>query len=236
MKIFAHRGASSYAPENTLAAFQKALEMNVDGIELDVQLSKDGVPVVCHDFTINRTSNGKGYIHDLTLAQLKSYRFYGKFKNEFPNEQIPTLEEVLQLIGNHDITLNIELKHGPFKHSNLEEKVISLVKKYNIEQGVIYSSFDHQSVERIARLAPDARLALIFHINLINVFDYVARTGLNIYSIHPNYIYVTKELLAEAKKHQIKVFSYTINDKARAQHYQALKMDGIITNNPLLLK
>lgn len=236
MDIFAHRGASTYAPENTLAAFKKALEMKADGIECDVQLSKDGVPVICHDFTIDRTSNGSGYIQDLTLAQLKQYKFYGKFKKSFPNETIPTLEEVLQLVSGHGITLNIELKFGPLPQEHLEEKVLALVAQYNYQDKVIYSSFNHQSVQRLATLEPDARIGLIFHINLISLFDYLDNTGLNLYSIHPNYIYVTKEMIIEAKERNLKVFTYTINNRKAALHYKDLGIDGIITNDPLLLK
>lgn len=236
MDIFAHRGASIYAPENTLAAFQKALEMKVDGIECDVQLTKDGVPVICHDLKIDRTSNGSGYIQDLTLTQLKQYKFYGKFKKSFPYETIPTLEEVLQLVSNHDVTLNIELKNSPFTQVYLEEKVLALVAQYNCKDKVIYSSFDHQSIKHLAILEPNARIGLIFHINLINLFDYLDNTGLNLYSIHPNYIYLTKEMIREAKKRNLKIFSYTINDSETGLHYKNLGIDGIITNDPFLLK
>lgn len=236
MKIIAHRGASSYAPENTLAAFRKALEFGVDGIELDVRLSKDGIPVICHDATINRTSNGKGYIHNLTVNELKKFRFYGTFKKEYHNEKIPTLEEVLQLVGNTPITLNIEIKNGPYMPLQLEEKVLKLVYQYDFEDRVIYSSFDHQSMAKMAQLDPRARIGLIFHMNLVNLFDYIDNTELDLYSIHPNYFYVTEDIVAVAREHNLKIFIYTVNNKTDALHYAKIGVDGLITNDPLILK
>lgn len=236
VKIWAHRGASKYAPENTLAAFQKAIELGADGIELDVRLSKDNVPVVCHDPTINRTSNGKGYIHQLTLNGLKKHHFYGKFKWKFRKEKIPTLEEVLQLVQDHSIKLNIELKNGPNMPPQFEEKILSLVDKYNMEERVLYSSFDHQCIARLQTLHPEANIALIFHINLVRLFDYLDQTNLHIYSIHPNYFYVTEEIVAQAKKRNLKLFIYTVNDPRDALHYAKIGVDGLITDDPLVLK
>src|SRR5699024_5745889 len=122
MKIIAHRGASTYAPENTLAAFQKALDQQANGIELDVRLTKDNVPVICHDATVNRTSNGKGYIHNMTVSQLKKLDFGASFSNKYKGEMIPTLEETLTLIGDASITLHIEIKNGPIIPKYLEQK------------------------------------------------------------------------------------------------------------------
>lgn len=235
MKIIAHRGASSYAPENTLAAFQKALDFGADGIELDVRLSKDDIPVICHDASINRTSNGKGYIHELTVAELREFHFYGKFKREFSKERIPTLEDVLKLIGDKPITLNIELKNVPYMPKNLEHKVLELVYKYNFRNRVIYSSFDHELLARLQKLDPTARIGLIFHMNLVNFFDYIDLTELDLYSIHPNYFYLTEEIVAEVKRRGIKTFIYTVNNPTDARHFASMGVDELITNNPLLL-
>lgn len=236
MKIIAHRGASSYAPENTLIAFEKAIEKRSDGIELDVRLSKDGIPVICHDATINRTSNGKGYIHNLTVDQLKQYDFGSFYDKKYKRETIPTFEEALQLIGQHEVMLHIELKNGPTIPPNLEQKVLELVYTYNFQHRVVYSSFDHLSLKRLAILDPQAKIGLIFHMNLIHLFDYIRNTGINVHSIHPNYFYVTEEMIRDAKALCLDVNIYTVNNRKMALHYQKLGVDGLITNDPLLLQ
>lgn len=235
MKIIAHRGSSAYAPENTLAAFQKALEQQADAIELDVRLSKDGVPVVCHDATINRTSNGKGYIHNLTVDQLKKYDFGSSFSKKFKGETIPTLEETLSLLRNHPGTIHIELKNGPVIPKDLERNVLELVYRHHAESKVVYSSFDHMSLQRLSTIDPKANIGLLFHINLINLFDYVQNTGLNIHSIHPNHFYVTEEMIVNAHERSMEVNIYTVNNRKQAEMYEKLGVDGLITNNPLIL-
>lgn len=235
MNIIAHRGASHYAPENTLAAFEKALEQKADGIELDVRLSKDGVPVINHDATINRTSNGKGFIHSQTLDQLKSYDFGSHFSRKFRHEKIATLEEVLELVQDTDITLHIELKNGPLIPDDLEANTLELIYKYHMENKVIYSSFDHHSLQRLHKLDPRAKISLLFHINLLNFFDYVDHTGLPVYGLHPNHFYVTEEMIAGAKERNMQLNVYTVNNKKMAKHYQQLGIDGLITNDPLIL-
>lgn len=234
MKIIAHRGASTYAPENTLASFQRALEQQVDGIELDVRLSKDSVPVICHDATINRTSDGKGYIHNLTVDELKQYDFGVPFSKKFKGETIPTLEETLQLIGDSPITLHIELKNGPLIPEDLEQKVLELVYQYHFEHRVVYSSFDHLSLKRLATLDPQAKIGLIFHINLLHLFDYVENTGLHLHSLHPNHFYVTEEMVREAKKRNLELNIYTVNNKKMASSYKKMGVNGLITNDPLI--
>src|SRR5690625_1827116 len=141
-----------YAPENTLASFQKAIELGADAIELDVRLTKDNIPVIIHDQTINRTSNGKGFVHNLTLNEIKTYDFGSHFSQQFENEPIPTLQEVLELIKNYPIKLHIELKNGPIIPENLEAIVLNLISHYGLEDRTTFSSFDHQSLFRLSLL------------------------------------------------------------------------------------
>lgn len=235
MKIIAHRGASTYAPENTIAAFKKAIEQGADAIELDVRLSKDNIPVICHDATINRTSNGKGYIHNLTLKEVKKHDFGSYFHKKYKNETIPTLEEVLQFIGNTPIILHIELKNGPIIPENLEQKVLEVVYRHNFQGRVVYSSFDHLSLKRLAMLDPQAKIGLLFHMNLIHLFDYISNTGINIHSIHPNHFYVDKEMIHQARNRNVEVNIYTVNNLKIALEYKKMGVDGLITNDPLIL-
>ena len=155
VKIFAHRGASAYAPENTLEAFRLAMEQGADGIELDVQLTKDGELVVIHDETIDRVSNGKGAVRDYTLEELKSFSVSNHFE-QYPDVKIPTLREVLELVKPGHMEINIELKTGIFWYPEIEKKVLDLVKEEEMEDRIIYSSFNHYSVQKIKELAPEA--------------------------------------------------------------------------------
>lgn len=134
--VWAHRGASAYCPENTLPAFAKAIELGADGIELDVQMTKDGELVVCHDEKIDRTSDGKGWIKDFTLAELREFDFsYGD--ETFKGAKIPTLREVFELFADTDMTINIELKTGIMFYSGIEEKTIALTEEYGFMNRVI---------------------------------------------------------------------------------------------------
>ena len=127
--VWAHRGASKYAPENTRPAFQKAIEMGADGIELDVQMPKDNQCVVIHDEPIKRVSNGNAQVKDSTLEELREFDF-GKGFTEYGKVQIPTLEEVLQLVVPSGRTINIELKTGKICYKNIVDEVLRLVYQY----------------------------------------------------------------------------------------------------------
>ena len=150
-QVWAHRGASAYAPENTLEAFRLAAEMGADGVELDVQLSRDGELVVAHDETIDRVSNGTGYIKDYTLAQLKKLSFNRLFL-KFKDVRIPTLKEVYELLKPAGLTVNVELKTGIILYPEIEEKVLALTASMGMEDRVIYSSFCHPSLVRLKEL------------------------------------------------------------------------------------
>src|SRR5699024_9736333 len=149
-------------------------------IELDVRLTKDNVPVISHDASINRASNGKGYIHHLTVDQLKKYDFGSSFSKKFKGETIPTLEEALAVIQSSSVSLNIEIKNGPIIPENLEQNILEVVYKYGFEKRVVFSSFDHLSLQRLHKIDPQAKIGLLFHINLIDLFTYIENTKLPI--------------------------------------------------------
>ena len=161
IKVWAHRGASAYAPENTMEAYFLANQYGADGIELDVQLSRDGELVVIHDEKINRTSDGKGLVRTLTLKQLRSYN-YNRTRPEHIHADIPTLREVLLYVrDNTQMTVNIELKNGVFFYPGLEEKTVELVRKLGMQDRIIYSSFNHYSIRKIRQIEPKARCGLL---------------------------------------------------------------------------
>ena len=173
VKIFAHRGASGYAPENTLAAFRLAEEQGSDGVELDVQLTKDGEVVVIHDEKIDRTSTGTGFVRDYTLEELKKFSFHNHME-AYEGETIPTLEEVLNLLKPGKMEVNIELKTGIFWYPEIEEKTMEIVKKTGMEDRVIYSSFNHYSIQEVRRLNPEAETAYLYGDVILDVEKYAA--------------------------------------------------------------
>lgn len=162
MKIWAHRGCSQRYPENTLLAYEKAIELkNLTGIELDIQLTKDGELVVIHDEKVDRTTEGTGYVRDFTLAELKRLHIYA---GENPSQTIPTMGEVFELIGarlKSGMKLNIELKNSNYPYPGMEEKILDMVAKRGVEDAIVYSSFSAKSMERIKELNPYAETAIL---------------------------------------------------------------------------
>ena len=154
--IWGHRGASGHAPENTLPAFQLAADMGADGVELDVQLTRDGIPVICHDETVDRTSNGAGWLKDFTYSEIRKLDF-SCGNAAYEGVRIPALEEVLDLLAPTGLTINIEIKTGIIFYDRSEEIILKLVRDRNWEDRIIYSSFNHYTVRRIKELDPSAK-------------------------------------------------------------------------------
>ena len=148
--VWGHRGASGYAPENTMTAFEKAVELGADGIELDVQLTKDGELVVIHDETIDRVSGGSGWVKDFTYAKLIKHNF-NRTHPEYEHAQIPTLEEVYALIKPTDLTINVEIKTGVVFYPEIEERVLDLTERMGLTERVIFSSFNHYSIQKVTQ-------------------------------------------------------------------------------------
>lgn len=171
-KIYGHRGAKGTYPENTLLSFAKAIEQGVEGLELDVHMTKDGEIVVIHDESLERTTDGKGSIHDMTLEEIKQFSAGPKSKfAHFPNydeelwaaERVPTLMEVFELLKPYPTELNIELKTTIEKYEGIEEKVLSIVKAYGNQRKVIYSSFHLPTILRVKKLSPEAKIAWLLN-------------------------------------------------------------------------
>ena len=180
MKIWAHRGCSQNYPENTILAFSKAVELkNLTGIELDVQLTKDGELVVIHDERVDRTTEGIGYVRDYTLKELKTLNIY-------PGQKIPTMAEVFDLIGdrlNNGMKLNIELKNSVYRYEGMEEKIVRMVESLGLADSIVYSTFYAQSIHRLSDMGVTSELAILDK----NVSDclYKANGGCGATSLHP---------------------------------------------------
>src|SRR5512139_19181 len=158
--IFAHRGASAHAPENTIAAFELALAQQADAVELDVKLSADGQVVVIHDPTVDRTTNGKGRVRDLTLSQLKALDAGSSFSTQFAGEKIPTLEEVFETVGKRTF-INVELTNYNTPRDHLVETVCMIIKKHQMQKHVILSSFLPSNLSKARSYLPDVPRGLL---------------------------------------------------------------------------
>ena len=159
-KIFAHRGASRYAPENTLPAFALAAEQGADGVELDVHLTRDDQLVVIHDETLERTTDGAGWVKDCTLAQLQALSAANGMDG-FAGTRVPTLRQVLEQLRPTGLLVNIELKTSVIWYAGIEQKTLELVRDLGMADRVIYSSFNHYSIQQVRARDPSARTAYL---------------------------------------------------------------------------
>lgn len=230
-KIFAHRGYSGKYPENTMIAFKKALEYGVDGIELDVQLTKDGEVVIIHDETIDRTTTGKGFVVDYTYEELEKFDASFKFKDLGFNK-IPTLREYFQLVKDYDIVTNVELKTGINEYLGIEEKVWELIKEYNLEEKVIISSFNHFSVMRMKKIAPQLKYGFLSEDWIINAGKYTHSHGVQCY--HPRFNNLVPDVIKELKKYNLEINTWTVNLEEDMRYLYSNNIDVIITNYPEL--
>ncbi len=232
--ILGHRGASAYAPENTLVAFRLALEQGADGVELDVTLSADGVPVVIHDDTVDRTTDGQGAVHVLTLAQLKQLDagYRAKFGEQFAGERLPTLAEVFEALGARAI-INVELKRDPSPDKALAQKVAALIAAHNMERRVIVSSFDYDNLRRVRALNAALALGLLYDpTEPTRIAQAWLAAGVRAEAHHP-YFHLHNALtrgLYRARGGRVNV--WTVNTEADLRKQMALGVDGLITNCP----
>ena len=233
---FAHRGASHDAPQNTLAAFRLAREMGADGVELDVQASKDGEAVVIHDFTVDATTDGQGAVKDKTLAELKELDAGSWFDARFAGERIPTLEEVLVGVG-HQLLLNIELKTKAFANTDLVAEMVRLIEDHNLVHRAIVSSFSPFALRRVKRLNHRIATGLIYSFDLpAHLIRALFLLLADADALHPEKHLVTQKYMDWAKERGYRVNAWTVDEPAEMERLIALGVDGIITNRPDVLK
>lgn len=222
--IFAHRGASASAPENTLAAFRLALAQRPDGIELDVHLSADGKVVVIHDHNLSRTTNGAGLVHHTRLEELRRL-------DAGQGEVIPTLDEVLALVGDQ-VILNIELKGFIQTGGRLAAETLACVRSHGLGRSILYSSFDFRNLLRIRRMNPDAALGMLFDRGLTARLTRALCVPLiKPWSLHPHHTNVDDRFLTRAHQSGRPVIAYTVNRPEDLRRLFALGIDGIFTDD-----
>ncbi|MCE4956080.1 glycerophosphodiester phosphodiesterase family protein [Macrococcoides caseolyticum] len=225
-KIIGHRGYAARYPENTMLSFKKALEYGAEGIELDIHLSKDKEIIVIHDPTLNRTTNQSGKVNALTLSEIKDARIkHGRFK--VTDEQVPTLNEVMDWICNTELTLNIEVKG--ITDGKLEAKLIELLEGYDMKERIIISSFQLQSLYDIEQINPTYHTALLTDKSLGEPWMYMESHGIN--SVHPKSKRSMNDLFSGIlSKYQLPARVYTVNKAKEIQYWLNQEVDAIITD------
>jgi glycerophosphoryl diester phosphodiesterase len=227
-QIFAHRGYTASFSENTMSAFIDAEKVGADGLELDVQLTKDGEIVVIHDEKVNRTTDGSGYVKDLLF---KDIRKLNAGKKGGKNEPMPALNEVLEWLKTNHLICNIELKNDRFPYKGMEEKVIQLVRNYGLTDRIIISSFNHYSVVYSYQLAPDIETAPLFNERIYMPWIYTK--AIRAKGIHPKYSRITDKIIKSSMENGIAVRPYTVNKDADMHRFFNINCSAIITDEPV---
>jgi len=213
-----------------MEAFRMAHEMGADGIELDVQLTRDGEIVVVHDEKIKRVTGRPGLVKDYTLRELKAMRF-NRTHPEYADAQIPTLEEVLDFVRGTDMTVNIELKTGRFFYKDLEKRTAQMVREMGLARQVIYSSFNHYSVRLLKALDPDVPGGLLYSDGYIDMPSYAA--GMGVDALHPaQYNIQYPHFMEDCRAKGLKVHVWTVNTEEELRFMYRSGVDAVITNYP----
>lgn len=233
--VLAHRGANKVAPQNTLPAFQKALDFNADGLETDVHLSLDGHIVICHNYTIDETSNGTGRVDEMTLCQLKSYDFGSYFSDEFKGVTLPTLPELLDLTKSMKL-INIEIK-PPQKDCDLVKKVVEAIHEYGIVENSIVSCFDPECIRLVKEIDKNVKTGLLYEddklgneIMTFGVAKYCKQ--LNADAAHPHRKLITEAEIIDLHNLGIAVNPWTVNKEEEIVRFTQWGCDALISDVP----
>lgn len=233
--VLAHRGANKVAPQNTLPAFQKALDFGADGLETDVHLSKDGHIVICHNYTIDETSNGTGRVDEMTLSQLKGFDFGSYFGDEFKGVSLPTLSELLDLTKSMKL-INIEIK-PPQKDSDLVKKVVEAIHQYGIVENSIVSCFDPECIRLVKEIDKNIKTGLLYEddklgheIMTFGVAKYCKQ--LNADAAHPHRKLITRKEVMELHNLGIAVNPWTVNKEEEIIRFTEWGCDALISDVP----
>ncbi|MBD0381776.1 glycerophosphodiester phosphodiesterase [Paenibacillus sedimenti] len=227
--IIGHRGAAGEAPENTLASFALALEQGAQGLELDVHITKDGQIVVCHDHTLDRTTNGSGLICEQAWEDIQRLDAGAWFADAFRGERVPLLSEVFELVP-AGILINVEVKHA--YEGRMEQALLAFLRESGRINDVVISSFDHKCICRIKQAEPSAKVGLLYAANLVDHAAYAKQIGVDVFSLHPHYHSIDKGDVDGAAAAGLAVYPYTVNHAEDFQHMIAIGVSGIITDFP----
>lgn len=232
--ILCHRGASKYAPENTMSAFKKALDLGADGFELDTQLSADGHVVVFHDQSLDAKSTGHGKLHAHTLAELQKLDAGSYFSQEFRGERIPTLDDVFDAFGKRAF-IDVEIKNFSKPFNNLAEKVCEAVRRHGVQKHVILSSFLPWNLKKTARLLPDVPRGLITFPGKWGIWGRSFGFSFGDYdAVHPRMDDVTAQQVQRVHKLKRKIIVWVVNTEEDLRRMHRWGVDGVMTDDPQL--
>jgi glycerophosphoryl diester phosphodiesterase len=226
--IFAHRGYTSSFAENTMGAFKEAEKAGADGLELDVQLTRDGEIVVIHDEKVDRTTTGSGFVKDFLFKEIRKLNAN---KGGLKKEPIPSLIEVLEWLQSNKLICNIELKNGLIPYDGMEEKVVQLVRKYELSNRIIISSFNHYSIVYSYRIAPEIETAPLF---LEGIYmPWIYSQSIRAKGIHPKHSAMSDNILITTMDNGIAVRPYTVNKDVDMHRFFNINCTAIITDDPV---
>ena len=235
MLNIAHRGFSGNYPENTLLAFEKAIQAGADGAELDVHLTKDNVVVVIHDELINRTTDGEGFVADYTYEELSEFDASAAFTGVYGFNKIPTLREYFELVKPVEgFITNIELKTGYNEYPGIEQAVFELIKEFELEDRIIISSFNHYSVMRFKAIAPQIECGYLTGDWVYNFGEYAKTRGVE--CVHPRFNSLNSASVEEIKGNGIRINTWTVNTSEEVERLYKLGIDAVISNYPDMAK
>lgn len=227
--VWGHRGTRALAPENTLPAFQVAIDRGLDGVELDVQLTKDGQVVVMHDQRLQRTTNGQGWLKDHTLEELNRLDAGAWFGEDYRNTRIPRFEQVLELLPAR-MWLNVEIKNGPIYYPELVPKTLALLARYDRLENSVVSSFDHGALAECQRLNPDVLRAPLYHARLMEPWQLAAHYGY--YGVHLHHAFAVPEDVAELRRRDLVVNAWGVERPEDVERIRAAGTTGYTLDDP----
>ena len=232
VKIWAHRGANEFAPENTLEAFDMAVRLGADGVELDVHLTRDKEIVVIHDEKLDRTSNGKGFVKDFSLNELRQFDFArGTGFEGKAHYAIPTLREVFELLKPTGLTINIELKTNVFHYIGIEKQILRMAEEYGMRDRIWYSSFNRLTIEKIHLLDPEAKVGFLYAETFSGMPVFAKNLGLT--ALHPSVLNLrTPRFMESCRENGIAVNIWTIDTPEQMKACFKAGVNAVITNYP----
>jgi len=232
--VFGHRGASAYAPANTIPAFELAVEQGADGVELDVQLSNDGELVVIHDFTVDATTNGSGEVASMSLEELQSLDAGSYFSDAFSGTRIPTLAEVFDAVADK-LYINVELKTLSREPNGLEQAAADLIQQRELQNRVIVSSFNPVALIELRRIAADIPIGYLYAPGIPDFPDELMNK-LAYEAAHPYYEMLSADEVSKLKSDGLRVNTWTVNDVEQARKLESMGVDLIMTDFPDLIR
>ncbi|MBY0358011.1 MAG: glycerophosphodiester phosphodiesterase [Candidatus Obscuribacterales bacterium] len=228
-KIIAHRGGRNWAPENTLASFGKSVQFGAAGVEFDVHRCATGELIVIHDDDLKRTTNGVGYIKDISYPEIERLSAGLWFDKEFRSEKVPLLAEVLSLFP-ENMLINIELKNAPIGYDDIESDLLRELERYPHRDNVVVSSFDHHCLQRLRALDSEIKIGILAAAMLVDLKDYAAKLKAQYYI--QAFDCLLPEGAREAKEAGLELFVWTVNEPREWKRCLELGVDAIITDDP----